>query len=295
MCKKWFWFSFAVLLVCSWPTFAADLAREFQGVRSLGMGGAQRGVPTSNDCVVLNPAGIVASRRYSIDVNYGYAGGTDTHFFALSAVDSKTSLVGGALAYTYQYRAQNKLSLHRIYISSAYPLAPWLALGVTGRNVRGDQVNEAGEKLDIEAYSSDVALNLSFSQYFSFAVNYHHLIKTGDDSVTPPRLGLGLGFVSELVTLGADLDVDLRPAHKGELSGGIGGEVILGGAFILRLGYRLVAQTGDEQELEFGDHEHSLSGGAGWGGQGGTVEVSYEQSLSRDDYWVLVSAIKLFI
>ena len=73
------------------------LAHELEGVRSLAMGGAHRGVGTSNDTIYLNPGGMALVRRYAIELQYGYSPHDRLNQFNISAVDSKSGPVAGAL------------------------------------------------------------------------------------------------------------------------------------------------------------------------------------------------------
>src|SRR5262245_27093677 len=97
------------------------------------MGGAHRGVGTSNDTIMLNPAGMAIRKRYAIDGSYAYSAQDTLSHISISALDSKTAPVAGALAYTHD-RGDHEFSnveMNRIYMASAYPIFDWLAVGIT--------------------------------------------------------------------------------------------------------------------------------------------------------------------
>ena len=79
----------------------ADVYREIHGARSEAMGGAHRGLGTSNDAITLNPAGMMLTKRYSIDANYTYSKQDDLHHFSISLVDSKSGPVAGSDEYVF--------------------------------------------------------------------------------------------------------------------------------------------------------------------------------------------------
>src|SRR5689334_11365242 len=79
----------------------AHTYEEFHGVRSAGMGGAQRAVGTSNDTLTLNPAGMAVVPRYALELQYAYLPKLGLSHINISAVDSKSSPVAGGVAYTH--------------------------------------------------------------------------------------------------------------------------------------------------------------------------------------------------
>ena len=71
---------------------------EFRGIRSSAMGGAHRGVGTSNDSIILNPAGMAIKRRYNIDANFSFNKVDNLNKANLSIVDSTGPIAAGQLA-----------------------------------------------------------------------------------------------------------------------------------------------------------------------------------------------------
>ena len=118
----------------------ADPFYQLIGARSLAMGGAHRGMGTSNDTLILNPAGMAATKRYASELFYQY--NTQDHIsrVMVSAVDSKTSPIAAGLAYTREWGNPSgaDIGLNRIYFGLAYALVPSLSIGITGQNARGN-------------------------------------------------------------------------------------------------------------------------------------------------------------
>ncbi|MCK5689391.1 hypothetical protein KAI87_08980, partial [Myxococcota bacterium] len=65
---------FSFIIIMAFPTASsASIYDEYIGVRSMGMGGAHRGVGTSNDTLYLNPAGMAVATRYGVETAYQYS------------------------------------------------------------------------------------------------------------------------------------------------------------------------------------------------------------------------------
>ncbi|MEZ4272059.1 MAG: hypothetical protein R3C68_11720 [Myxococcota bacterium] len=129
-----------VLLLCAAPVSKAGVYQEMKGLRSEAMGGAHRGLGTSNDTLFLNPAGMAMLRRYSVDLLYGYTSIDNLNHISVTAVDSKSGPLAGAVGYTHDRGELNGLDakFHRAYGAIAYPIFEGVGLGLTGRYVRGD-------------------------------------------------------------------------------------------------------------------------------------------------------------
>ena len=175
---------------------AASVFDEFHGVRSVGMGGAQRGLGTSNDTLYLNPAGMAIARRYAVELNYAYSPFDELTHLNVSAVDSKSGPVAGGIAYTHERGDSTGVdaSLHRIYVGAAYPISDAFALGVTAKNFRGSFVDN-GEKRHISLYTGDVGVITRLGQGVGVGFTAHNVVKTDVARFTPLTFGTGLSWV----------------------------------------------------------------------------------------------------
>lgn len=285
--------NFAPLLMAFLAGASADFGvyDEFRGVRSLAMGGAQRGLGTSNDTLYFNPAGMALTKRYGIDFQYGYSPFDKLTHYNFSAVDSKSGPVAGAMGYTFDRGDKNNETLlHRITLGTAYAIGEGISLGVATKNVRGTYLKN-GAKKNISLYTGDLGLSLALAQGFALGAAYHNVIKTEEPKLVPPTASGGLAFNYGPLTLVADLLVNLRRSQHRTTSYHAGAEFFVADMFPLRVGFQRLPYviTGKNK------FENRLSAGVGWITSSGGIDVSYEQSLQRDKLWQLVSALKFFL
>ena len=270
----------------------AQVDREFTGARSESMGGAHRGVGSSNDSIYTNAAAMSFVRRFSVDLSYGYSSHDDTNHFNISALDSKSGAVAGAVGYTFSYRDPDLAKLHRIYLASAYPISRNLSLGVVGINTRGEYLDDGGERQEVESYSIDLSLAAFFAEGMLVGVTYHRLINTTDTIFDRPFVGVGVGYNAPGWTLGGDLEIGLDEGNEGEIGGKIGAEYLIAHQFPLRIGYRYVPFTHRSNERRY---ENILGAGLGWLTETGSVEVAYTHSIERQNNWDLIATMKFLI
>ena len=143
------------------------------------MGGTHRGIGTSNDTLLLNPAGMAIFSRYSIELDYGYNKRSDlsrTHF---SAVDSKSSPVAAGVGYTYVRGDPDNInpSMHFIHFGMAYRIANSIAFGISSKNFRGEFTPDTQlKKYDI--YTGDIGILFNVGDSFRVGLTYHNLVET---------------------------------------------------------------------------------------------------------------------
>jgi hypothetical protein len=281
-----------MLLFCS-AMAAAPLSvgapyEEFTGLRAEAMGGAHRGLGTSNDTLFLNPAGMALAQRYSVDFAYGFTNQNGLSHLHASAVDSKSGPVAGAMGYTHD-RGDGAIdaNLHRFYTALAYPIVPGFALGVSGRHIRGEVVGE-----DISVFNGDVGVAIAFAGGISLGATYHNVLKNEAPSVLSSAIGIGAAANLGRVVLASDLGVDMdNGAARGEIDYHFGAEYFAADQFPLRLGFRM------DKYFNAGElaTDRILSGGAGWVNQGGALEIAGARSFDRRDNWQVMAAIKFFL
>ncbi|MBI3179837.1 MAG: hypothetical protein HYZ27_09265, partial [Deltaproteobacteria bacterium] len=109
----------AVCVTCFASSAAAAVSEEFPGVRSAAMGGAHRGLGTSNDTLYLNPAGMSLASRYSVEMDYRFSNFDELYRLAATVVDSKSGPVAGGLGYTYVWGNEDGAdpALHRVVLA----------------------------------------------------------------------------------------------------------------------------------------------------------------------------------
>ncbi len=271
----------------------AEVADSYSGVRSSAMGGAHRGLGTSNDTLFYNPAGMSSMARYNIDFGYSYNGGDGLTRTQLSIVDSKTSPVAGGVAYTHTRgnRDGQDVSLNYIHSGFSYRITPNFLLGATGKHYRGRYTNEDG-KQEIAVYGGDIGMLLNISPLIKFGVTYHNIVETDAAELTPPSVAGGLSVQFGSLVAAADIDYSLVKETKGEMTYHGGVEYFAGGAFALRAGY---AQTKYLSDAGKSSDEGTVSGGAAYLTPTGALTISYKQSIQRSQRWDAVAAFKIFL
>lgn len=287
----------ALLLCLPGTALRAEITDGYIGVRSTAMGGAHRGLGTSNDAIFLNPAGMALSKRYSVDLGYGRGGLDGLNRLHVSALDSRTSAVAGALSYSYIFGngPQNyDASLHHFSSAAAYPLLPNVALGIGYKTIRGSYQLQ-GEKQEVQINTGDVGLAMRLGDLITFGVAYQNLLppKEAVAEFAKPAVGMGVGLRSGRLSLAADGRFDMRRAYKGELSLYAGAEYFLGQKLPFRLGWKrepFVNRHGERVR------EQVLSMGLGWITKEGAFEISYSHSLDRPKKnWNLLTGLKFFM
>jgi len=272
---------------------AASIADEFHGVRSTGMGGAGAGLGTSNDTLYLNPAGMAIGRRYGIELNYAYSPFDSLTHWNASAVDSQSGPVAGGLAYTLDRGDKHgaDATVSRIYMGAAYPVTDGLALGVTGRNIRGNFL-EGGTRRSVSVYTGDVGLMTRFGQGIGIGFTARNVVKTDVKELTPLTLAGGLALDASPLAVAADLEVNIQDPHHKLDTYRVGAEYLLANAFPVRLGWSLAPATKLEGTPS---KENAISAGAGWVSSGGMLAVGAERSLERVKNWRLVATLGIFL
>jgi hypothetical protein len=279
-----------------WTARAANLPAdalvfdEVAGVRSAAMGGAHRGVGTSNDTIYLNPAGMAIGHRYAVELNYGYVPFSDLSHFNASAVDSKSGPVAGALAYSYTRGENDAVSadLHRVYVGAAYPLSDLLAVGVTVRHIRGDFL-DGDTPRTVELYGGDVGVMARLSN-LGIGVTAHNVIKEEVQRLMPLSFGVGVSYGIDVLSVAGDLVFNTR--SDGLESARVGGEYLLAGAFPLRVGFYHAPFTNRDGVV---GSENVLTAGVGWVSPGLGVGLAAQRSFERPRNWNLTASLQFFM
>ncbi len=287
-----------ISVVCGLPRgIQASVYDGYIGVRSEAMGGAHRGLGTSNDTIALNPAAMALSKRYSIDLGYARGGLDGLDRVHVSALDSRTSQVAGALSYSYvtgDGRGDYNASLHHFSSAVAYPLTAGLALGINYKTIRGSY-KRSGKTQSVQLNTGDVGLAMRLGQTLSIGISYQNIlpVREAQREFAKPAIGGGLGMQAGKLSMAIDGSFDMRTAYRNELSIFAGVEYILGTAFPLRAGWKRMPFTDRKGARRF---EQVWSGGTGWVGKQGSLEVSYTRSLQRRNRnWNLLLGLKFFM
>lgn len=290
-----------VALVAFWsaslpnaPVAHAGIEAEFHGARSTAMGEAHRGVGTSNDTLYVNPAGMAIIRRYGLDVQYGYDARLGLSHVNISAVDSKSGPVAGAAAFTNDRGGGPALdaNLNRFYGGIAYALTEVLAFGVTGRHLRGDFKDEAGNRQNVSLYTGDVGLSLRLGDSLGLGVSYQNAVRTNHPELTPHAVGAGVAFATPQLIVAFDSVYLLDERNNQRFSHHAGGEYFVQGGIPVRIGWRRTGYADREGTARL---EDIVSAGIGWVNPGGAIDVAYTQSLARPRERSIIVGLHMFL
>lgn len=280
-------FVVVLMVLASAGSAQAQLQNELTGPRSAAMGGAHRGLGTSNDALYLNPAGMSLAKRYNVSGVVSFV--PDLWRYNVSIVDSKTGPMAGGVGYTFD--TDDDTSLHRMYVGASYPLSESMFLGITNRYLVGSFKDVFGRKRDVSTYTADVGLMLKLGESVSVGASYNNLLRGKVPRLTPPTAGGGIGIQSGVFGLAADASVNLRREDERPWSFRAGAEVFLGNAFPVRLGYAREATDLGPKGFE---NDNIITGGLGWVSDGFGLDFTYRRELVKDGEQSFVGALQLY-
>lgn len=278
----------AAFLALLFPTGAYAQSREDAApADAMAVGEHNRATPWGTSALYYNPAGIIRVPLLMVQAGYNYLAGREGHNFNGAIIDSRTNAYA-ALGVAYSYFAtqpegrdrdghQMRLALATQYVSDQLKLSAGLGARYLSLTY-GEFEDQAEEELN--AWTMDIGLILDFGGRIRFGVAGQNLIDT--KSTEAPRvLGLGLGFIFELLEVNASIDLDLREDVDLVRTWGIGADLQLAGILQLRAGF-----TRDEPL----DQER-VSFGLGWSNSSVALDLGYSLALSkpsRDTFGVSV-------
>lgn len=266
---------FAVLLA-----WAAPCAAWGQGpvqttlTRPMGMGQAFRGHGAGNGALYANPAGMSLISTYSVEAAYLNLEGQSVA--SASVVDTKTSMVGAGLAYSY-VPVNEGPDDHGLRVGLSTSLVPQtLTVGILGKY---DWLGAT----DASGFSLDAGVLLALARTIGFGMVAHNLMPAAELG-QERSYGFGLAYTG-LLTLAFDLVLDPARAGTDMLSYHGGLELLLQNAFPLRLGYEAVPFTS----------AHYLTMGIGAFSEQAGIQVGFRQRLDDGDEQSLSISFNFFL
>lgn len=273
----------------------ADVYTEFTGTRSLAMGGAHRALGSNNEAIVLNPAGLAATKRYNIDLQYGYGTGDRLHSINGSVVDSKSGPVAGGMALTRNWGNESGANpgLMRYYGAVAYNLGNILSIGMSSAYFRGDFRDE-GVKQDVNAFNATLGAMVTVGEMLGIGVSYQNLIpvKALETNLFRPQLGTGVSLHSSLFAITGDLVLDMRANIQDRIDWHAGAEYLLFEMVAVRAGYHHSAAG----SLANMPKQHFVAAGVGIVSGTGAFNASAERAVSGDAaHWRFLGSLQFFM
>ncbi len=270
----------------------ADIFREVAGARSLAMGGAHRGLGSSNEAIWLNPAGMALTKHYSIDLQYDYAGGDRLQHGNASVVDSKSSPVAAGVSYTRDWGNPSGVnpSINRTHVGMAYALGSMFALGGTVHNISGDYAVDGGRQ-SVTDWSGSAGAALSLGGMAALGAVWHNIISPKNDRLLPPSLGFGAAVHVGGLAVASDVEINLRDDIHRRTAYHAGAEFFAMEMVALRGGWRV----GASDPARTGADAQYVSAGIGLINEAYGLNYSLERSLEQQPHYSMLGSFQIFL
>jgi hypothetical protein len=245
---------------------------------------AFRGVTPGVDAIFFNPGGLAARRRFAIEAQYLVErAGADSQarFFGAAAVDSQTSSVAAAVAYSRVLNSGFNGGIYDLALATA--ISTGLYLGVTGEYLKLSGPVGSG----INAFTASTGLYWEAHPLIAFGVAGYNLIPIGHRQTVPPGVGAGISIGSDrILHVNADWRGQFDPQGKVLNTYSAGAEVLVADMFPLRAGY-----LNDEWR-----NGQWWSAGVGFVSASGVAfDIGYRQAIGVPGYRTIAAGIKIFL
>lgn len=262
---------FPLLLLASSLFASAALAqgepglRELMDARSLGMGGAYRGLGLSADAVNGNPAAMSAFKRYQVEITGVWDPGYKYAYGSATVLDSQTNPMAAGLSYHLVSfgRGEERRTAHINTVALGFPLADALHIGVSAHHLLMTGAVEAN------AITGDAGVLLRLFEALQIGASAHNLI-----DIHHPEMSryytFSAAFMLGLFSAAVDVRADFERPEGQTWMLNAGAEYVFGNGFPLRAGYTFDSSTG----------QHYLSGGLGFFTEGGGIDIGYRHELN---------------
>ncbi|MFI5302662.1 MAG: hypothetical protein ACHREM_31625, partial [Polyangiales bacterium] len=264
---------------------------EIEGARSLAMGGAVRALGMSTSSITANPANLALQRVYHLEALGTYDTGAHELRYGAGVLDSYTSrLAMGVMAAQTNEGIGDAVSRDGldVHVAIGVPLADKVAFGVAGRYLRVNQTgvgplnestpvaNAGGDPSNFTGYTFDAGLSFGIGEVLHLAAVGYNL-SNPSTSLAPLMVGGGLGVQTPVASIEADmLGVDRSSWGTWKARLQIGGELLAGGKFPLRLGY----------SWDQSSQRHAISGGVGYIDKQYAMDLGLRQEIAApSDGW----------
>lgn len=286
--------SSSVALASPPPGTAGGMIPDIVDARSLGL---SAGIATAigNDGIYLNPAGVAARKRYSVEGLAVFArNGAETtdRFFGGSVVDSQTRDVAAGFSYLRSQGGPYRGNLFHLALGG--PLARGLFLGVGGKYLTVDRDEAAlpaaaapSLKRSTSAVTADVGVLWQVADYLSVGGTGYNLVPVGNAAVAPMGAGAGVAVGSDTsfqLTFDWRADFDRGTRTKNRYA--VGAEALLFQFVPVRAGWM----------------DDEVYGAKWWSAGVGLVttagvalDVGYRQMTSDASIRVIAANLKLFL
>jgi hypothetical protein len=263
---------------------------EIELPRTAALGGALRAFSNSTEALQINPANLAVARVYHVSGQAQFWTGSNRQSYGASVVDSVVSrsrLAGGVSAnWLFQDPDGVDRSGLDVRVGLALPVSDRIFIGASGRYMELQQDGYArgrdvlppsvassgleGEKI-IKDITFDAGINVRPAEGLALALVGQNLTDPGHGFL-PLTFGGGAGYGNDLFTVEADVVWDFTTYQETTLRGMGGAELLAGGRYPIRIGYRY-----DE-----GQSSHALSGGVGYVAREFSFDLSARRIFGED-------------
>jgi hypothetical protein len=276
---------------------------EVETARIAGMGGALRAFSNSLEAIQLNPANLAATRVYHMGGLAQFWTAANRQSYGIAVVDSvvSRSRLAGGLSANWLFQDPDGVDRSGLDIrfGLGFPLSDAFSVGATGRYLdlsqdgfpRGRELlppslatSGLRQESIVQDITVDAGLTIRPSPELAFSLVGYNLTDPGH-SLLPLSFGGGVGFASNLVTLEADLVGDFTTYEETKLRAMAGAEILAGGQYPLRVGYR----------YDDGQTSHALSGGIGYASKEFSFDASVRRILGGDAATVFYFGLKYHV
>ncbi len=272
----------SLLLICVTSSFSfADSLYLYATPASAGMGGAFGSIANDNAAIIMNPAGISATKRYGAETGYLYTSPYSGSRLDFSAVDSTTSEVGAGFGYyrdTYQLPSEEYVQRNTYAFALSAGEPGIVSFGMTGRMdlfTRG--LSGQAESL---GYGLIFSPGVSFLNISIAGLNLTRIRGTREQ--LPPRLidaGISM-LLHGVFTMAFDAVKNLEVDSKYSVDYHAGGELVIVNQIAFRGGYA----------WEQAENTKTYSGGIAWKAPRFTLAYTYVGNVeNQKDSTQLVS------
>jgi len=245
---------------------------ELETARTAALGGALRAFSNSLEALQNNPANLAATRVYHLGGLAQFWSAASRQSYGVGIVDSVVSrsrLAGGVSA---NWLFQDPDGVNRkdmdLRFGLGFPLSDKLLVGASvryldlsengyprGLNVVPPSLASSGLDRDkvVKDITVDAGLTIRPVENLAFSVVGNNLTEPGHGYL-PLMFGGGVGYGTDLFTIESDLVADFTTYDRTTLRGMGGLEVLAGGQYPIRIGYR----------YDDGQHSNAISGGLGY-------------------------------
>lgn len=258
---------------------AEDL-RDVMSARAYGMGGAYRALGLGTEAVLGNPAAMALYPAYRVEGTGAWDVNQKEGLLGISVLDAATSRLAMGLDYHWVSlgRGGARSSAHLSSLGVGLPLSQAVMLGAVARYLR-----LSGDSRYVNSVTADAGLLLRLSPQFMAGLSAHNLIDTGDSELTR-YYSAHVGFLTQQVTVAADVRADFETNDKSTYTYSGGLEYIFGQVLPVRAGY---SYDGFKRVSQ-------VSTGLGFVTEsGGGLDIAYRQDLGGEKGRLLALTVRL--